>query len=216
MREDFFFILGNVSTFIVVIPLLISVLRFRLLTTVQLKLVHLLILVLIVESISNILWRKKINNLPVYHLYTIIEFLLIIRIYWSTLSQLVSKKLLVGISVIFVVLAVLNTIFFQSIYVFNSNITTLLSILVILFSLSFFYITLKDVEYTALEKNPMFWINSGFLIYFSSNLILFFINNYLFEKSTEASFLIWGLHAIVNIVLIMFYTIAVWVNPKKQ
>lgn len=216
MKKDLFFILGNVSTFIVVIPILISVVRFKLLSAIQLKLVHFLILVLIVESISNILWRKKINNLPIYHFYTIIEFLLIIRIYWNTLSQLFSKRLLIGVSIIFVVLAVLNTMFFQSIYVFNSNITTLLSILVILFSLSFFYKTLKDVEYTALEKNPMFWINSGFLIYFSSNLILFFINNYLFEGSTEASFLIWGLHAIVNIVLIIFYTIAVWVNPRKQ
>ncbi|MBQ4819897.1 hypothetical protein [Aquimarina sp. MMG016] len=78
-----------------------------------------------------------------------------------------------------------------------------------------FYTLLKEARYNTLEMNPMLYINSGFLIYFFSNLILFFINNTMFKGSTEASYLFWGLHAIVNIVLTLFYTIALWVKPKK-
>ncbi|MBQ4801604.1 hypothetical protein J8L88_01985 [Aquimarina sp. MMG015] len=215
MNEGFFKFLGNVSSFIVIIPLLLATYRFKKLNKVQIRLLYLLVLVLIVESISNMLWRQKINNLPVYHFYAVIEFLLIINIYRIVLSKIFPKQFFIILGITFTVFAITNTLFFQNLNTFNSNVTTLLGIIVIFLSLSYFYALLKEVKYNALETNPMFWINAGFLIYFSSNLILFFINNNMFQGSTEASYLVWGLHAIVNIVLTIFYTIALWVNPKK-
>ncbi|AXT52137.1 hypothetical protein D1818_15295 [Aquimarina sp. BL5] len=215
MNEEFFKFLGNVSSFVVVVPLLLATYRFKKLNKVQIRLLYLLGLVLIVEFVSNMLWRQKINNLPLYHFYAVIEFLLIINIYRKVLSGIFSKNFFVILGVGFGIFSLANTLFFQDLYTFNSNVTTLMGLLVIFFSLSYFYALLKEVKYSALETNPMFWINSGFLIYFSSNLILFFINNNMFKGSTEASYLVWGLHAIVNIVLTIFYTIALWVNPKK-
>jgi len=138
------------------------------------------------------------------------------NIYMTAFSGIVSKIYFQIVGVIFTIFVVINTIFFQNLYTFNSNATTVSSILVIFFALCYFYSLLKEMKYSALESNPMFWINSGFLIYFSSNLILFFINNTLFERSTEASYIVWGLHAVVNIILILFYTIAIWVKPKEQ
>ncbi|MCK8522067.1 hypothetical protein M0D21_10840 [Aquimarina sp. D1M17] len=216
MSKTLFNILGDISSFIALLPLLVAAFKFKSLNNVQQKLLYILIVILIVESISTILWYQKINNLPVYHFYTVIEFLLIMNIYVGELSQVYSKQLFVYLSIIFTVFAVINTIFFQNLFTFNSNVTTALGVIVVLFALSYFYKLLKEVKYSSLETNPMFWINSGFLIYFSSNLMLFFINNNLFKESTEASYLVWGLHAVVNIILIIFYTIAVWVNPKKQ
>ncbi len=216
MSKTLFNILGDISSFIALLPLLVAAFKFKSLNNVQQKLLYILIVILIVESISTILWYQKMNNLPVYHFYTVIEFLLIMNIYVGELSQVYSKQLFVYLSIIFTVFAVINTIFFQNLFTFNSNVTTALGVIVVLFALSYFYKLLKEVKYSSLETNPMFWINSGFLIYFSSNLMLFFINNNLFKESTEASYLVWGLHAVVNIILIIFYTIAVWVNPKKQ
>ncbi|MFD2563398.1 hypothetical protein [Aquimarina rubra] len=215
MSPEFFDILGSISSFIVVIPLVLSIFKFKSLHKIQLKLVYLLVVVFVVEFIANILWYQKINNLPLYHFYAIIEFLLIINIYRVVLSKIFSKWFFIILGVAFTVFAVVNTLFFQDLNTFNSNVTTLLGVVVIFLALSYFYALLKEVKYSALETNPMFWINSGFLIYFSSNLILFFINNNMFKGSTEASYLVWGLHAIVNIVLMLFYITALWVNPKK-
>ncbi|MBQ4819895.1 hypothetical protein [Aquimarina sp. MMG016] len=153
--------------------------------------------------------------MPLYHFFTAIQFLLIVHIYRTVLSKIFSKLFFIIISIGFIVFAIINTLFFQNLNTFNSNVTTLMGFLVIFFSLSYFYALLKEVKYSVLEKNPMFWINSGFLIYFSSNLILFYMNNTLFKGTAEASLTLWGLHAIVNIVLTLFYTIALWVNPKK-
>ncbi len=216
MSRELFNHLRLISSFIVIIPLLLSVYKFKSLCTIQLRLFYLLIVILIVEFISNILWYKQMNNLPVYHFYTVIEFLLIINIFKHELSKIFSKQFFVILSVGFMLFAIANALFFQGLTTFNSNVTTVMGFMMIFFSLSYFYSLLKEVKYRALESNPMFWINSGFLIYFSSNLILFYMNNILFKGVTEASLTLWGLHAIVNIVLTIFYTIAIWVNPKKQ
>ncbi|WP_298319870.1 hypothetical protein [uncultured Aquimarina sp.] len=197
------------------LPLMVSIFRYKFLNSSQRKLSILVLCIVITETTSRLLWYQKINNLPVYHFYIIIEFLLIMYIYRDELSGLFSKLFFVVLGFGFIIFSIINTFFFQDLSTFNSNATTLLGVLVIFFALSYFYALLKEVKYSALETNPMFWINSGFLIYFSSNLILFFINNNMFKGSTEASYLVWGLHAIVNIVLTIFYTIALWVNPKK-
>lgn len=216
MSKELFDSLRLISSFIVIIPVLLSIYKFKSLIKVQVKLVYLLLIVLIVEVISNMLWYKKINNMPLYHFFTVIQFLLIVNIYRRALSQTFSKKFFASLSVGFVVFAIINTIFLQGLMTFNSNTTTLLGSLVIFLSLSYFYALLKEVKYSTLETNPMFWINSGFLIYFSSSLILFFMNNTLFKGITAASHMLWGLHAIINIVLTIFYTVAIWVKPKKE
>ncbi|MHA7056738.1 hypothetical protein ACWGOQ_0005925 [Aquimarina sp. M1] len=215
MSKEVFQNITLVAFILLFLPLLVSVFRFKYLNSSQRKLFILVLCIVLVETTTRLLWYKKINNLPVYHFYAIIEFLLIINIYRTVLSKIYSKLFFSIISVAFTVFAVINMLFFQNLNTFNSNVTTLLGILVIFLALSYFYTLLKEIEYSALERNPMFWINSGFLIYFSSNLILFFINNNMFKGSTEASYLVWGLHAIVNMVLTIFYTIALWVNPKK-
>lgn len=215
MTKEVFENITLVAFILLFLPLVISIVRYKSLNSSQRKLSILVLCIVIVEITSRLLWYKKVNNLPVYHFYIIIEFILIIYIYKDELSRLFPKLFFTILSVGFTVFSIVNTVFLQDINTFNSNATTLLGILVIFLSLSYFYALLKEVKYSALEINPMFWINAGFLIYFSSNLILFFINNNMFQGSTEASYLVWGLHAIVNIVLTIFYTIALWVSPKK-
>ncbi|QHI38328.1 hypothetical protein IMCC3317_37190 [Kordia antarctica] len=219
MSEEFFGNLSLISSFAVILPLLIALWKYNRLHKMQLKLVYLLITILVVESISNILWYQKINNLPIYHFYSIIEFVLIVNIYKDELRKIFPKRFFYILIAVFAVFSIVNMSYFQKLETFNSNATTLLGILMIFLSLSYFYALLKEVKYSALEQNPMFWLNAGFLIYFSSNLILFFINNSIFKDPTaeanEVSYLLWGMHAVVNIVLILFYTISIWVNPKQ-
>jgi len=218
MSEELFGTLRFISSFAVILPLLIALSKYHRLSKIQQKLVYLLITTLVVESISNVLWYQKINNLPVYHFYSIVEFILIVHIYKDELKKLFPKRFFYTIVAAFTIFSIVNMMYFQSLQTFNSNVTTLSGILVIFLALSYFYALLKEVKYSSLERNPMFWLNAGFLIYFSSNLLLFFVNNSLFQesKATKVSYLLWGLHAVVNIILIIFYTISVWVNPKQR
>lgn len=217
MSEEFFGILSLISSFVVILPLLIALWKYQRLSIIQRKLCYLLSVILVVETIANVLWYQKINNMPVYHFYTIIEFALIVNIYKEALRKLFAKRFFFTLVIVFSIFSIVNMYCFQDLLTFNSNVTTVLGIIVIFFTLCYFYALLKEVKYSALEQNPMFWLNAGFLIYFSSNLILFFINNTMFKnpEPNEVSYLLWGLHAIVNIILTFFYMISVWVNPKQ-
>lgn len=215
MSKNFFENVTFIAFVLLFVPFLISVFRYKFLNKIQKRLLLLIVTNVAVESISRLLWYNKINNLPLYHIYTVIEFFLITNIYKSALSKLFPQHFFTVSSILFTFLAILNTLFFQGIFTFNSNMTTLMGLIIIFYSLCYFYSLLKEIKYSGLESKPMFWINSGFLIYFSSNIILFFLNNNLFEKSTEASYVVWGLHAIINMILTIFYTVSVWVKPKK-
>ncbi|MEM6719756.1 MAG: hypothetical protein AAF611_10595 [Bacteroidota bacterium] len=216
MSKELFGYLRILSSFAVLLPLCIALWKHRRFVAIQRKLVYLLIAILMVEVITNALWYQKKNNFFVYHFYSIAECILIVNLYASALKKLFPKHFFTGISVLFTVFAIVNMLYFQGLSAFNSNVTTTLGFLVIFLCLCYFYALLKEEKYSPLEKKPMFWVNAGFLIYFSSNLILFFINNSMFSKASEVSFLVWGLHAIVNIILILFFTIAVWVNPNQR
>ncbi len=216
MSKELFENIRFISLLIVGVPFIVALFRFKKLNKTQTILMVLLSIIIIVEIISLLFWYKKANNLPMYHVYTVIEFIIISKIYSVELKSMFSNSFFLILILLFGGFAVCNTIFFQGIFTFNSNAITVSGIIIIFFCLSYFYSLLKEIKYNALETNPMFWINSGFLIYFSSNLILFFINNYMFkDEASAASYLVWGLHAIMNIVLNLFYTVALWVNPKR-
>ncbi|WP_430410091.1 hypothetical protein [Kordia sp.] len=216
MSRELFGNLRLLSSLTIVLPLLIGIWKYYRLSRMQQKLMYLIVLFSITELIANILWYQKLNNLPVYHIYTIIEFLCIIYIYKDALHTLFPQRVFTIIAVVFTAFCIINTFYFQSIFTFNSNATTMLGVLVIFLSISYFYTLLKEIKYTSLERNPMFWGNAGFLIYFSSNLLLFFISNSISTEAAEVNFLVWGLHAIVNIVLVIFFIIAIWVNPNQH
>ncbi|KAB8156059.1 hypothetical protein EZY14_002250 [Kordia sp. TARA_039_SRF] len=216
MSEELFGYLRLISSFGVLLPLCIALWKHRRLTSIQRKLLYLLVSICVVEAVSNMLWYRKENNLPVFHFYSIVECLLILNLYKEALKKLFPKYFFMSIGVIFTVFAIVNMLYFQALTTFNSNVTTTLGFLVIFLCLCYFYALLQEEIYSPLEKKPMFWINAGFLIYFSSNLILFFINNSMFTKPDSVSYLVWGLHAVVNIILMLFFTIAVWVNPIRR
>jgi len=205
-----------ISSFAVLLPLCIALWKRRRLVPIQQKLFYLLVVICIVEAIANVLWYRKENNLPVYNFYSIVECILILNLYREALKRRFSTYFFITVGIGFTVFAIVNMRYFQALTTFNSNVTTVLGFLVIFLCLCYFYALLKEEIYSPLERKPMFWINAGFLIYFSSNLLLFFINNSMFTKPDSVSYLVWGLHAIINIILIIFFTIAVWVHPNRH
>ena len=214
MSKETFDILRFVSSGFVLIPLLYVLFRKEKLSAVQRKLCILLTVLLFVEILSTILWFWKITNMPVYHIYTVIEFLLILNIYSEVLAKAITQSGVFALGISFFLFSCFNALFIQSIFTFNSIPIVILSILVIFITFMSFYKILKDPEYTLLNNNSLFWISAGLLIYFSSSLVLFYINNSLNLTRSE-SYSIWGLHAIINILLILFYTRALWVQQEK-
>jgi hypothetical protein len=213
MDRNLFVYLSQISTYAAVVPLVISFFIFRRFNLIQKRLLLLVVVLFLTEIISTVLWSKNINNNPLFHIYTIIEFTILVKIYQSALANYFRPIFLNGLIAAFIIFAICNVIWLQSLFEFNSNVTIVSCLLCILLPIFYFYSLLKDAVLSRLDLNPMFWISFGLLIYFSTNLITFYLNQ---DLMLEDRYTIWGIHSVVNTVLVIFYIVALWVKPKMD
>lgn len=215
MDRAYFIVLGQVSSFSALIPLIFSLFHFKRFDATQQKIVYLLIAMSGAELMSNLLWLAAINNNPVYHIYAVVEFFILLKIFQPPLEVYLTR---IGFTVLligFVCFAVVNAYFFQNPDTFNSNVTLVSSFIFILFVLLYLFKLINGQHVDSLVKNPLFWVSMGVLIYYATNAVLFFINQYPALQNTYR-YTIWGMHAVVNLILVLFYFIALWVQTEKQ
>lgn len=209
-------VLIYISSLIVIAPLLIFIGRWSRLSAVQKLLGWLIVFTFLIQVPSFALWLQSKNNLPFVHLYTLGEVVLLSLIYWTQFDNKLLKKGVLIVSASLLLFSIINSVFIQSIYTFNSNAATLENCVLIFYSLIYFNQLLRAPELSDLGANPMFWINAGVLVYFSGSLIVFLTSNYLIPKSSDLQSAVWSLHSVINIVHYLIYAIALWVQPKKS
>ncbi len=215
MDYTFFWYLGHASTFISLIPLVLFLFIFRRLIPTQRRLTTLIVLVFVTEITANVMWLQQLNNNPVYHIYAVLEFYMILRIFKLELNNLLSNKIFNLLIITFFGFAIANAIWVQDVFSFNSNVTTASSLIIIVLVFIYFSSLLQKESLQPLHIVPMFWIGAGMTLYYTTNLALFFITSYeLFVFENRHT--IWSIHAIVNIILFCFYTYALWIQPKTE
>ncbi|TGE28368.1 hypothetical protein [Hymenobacter metallicola] len=164
-------------------------------------------LYLVVGGITNVVARAvgaaHLNNLPLLHIYTILELLLLLR-YYRTLVR--GKYVVLGIQALywlFPVLAVLNFLLLQSIFTFNSYPRALASVIVVGLSLHFFF--REEGSFSANQANR--WINVGLLQYFGSAAFMFAFSNIIYQHVSPQGQNVLGItHA--TLVLLMYLLFA--------
>ncbi|OJJ18600.1 hypothetical protein BKI52_23600 [marine bacterium AO1-C] len=197
------------------LPSILALLFFKKQSTPLKYLSYLLWVATVVEISAYILGTYKIPNLPLLHIYVIIEFALLAWMYQLYLYRFYPKYLIPIVIVGFTLLSILNSIFIQTIYTFNTYARALENLLLIVFALSFFYKLLKELKIKYLEKKPIFWINTGILIYFSGSLFIFIFSNFLVTRR-ELNTQMWIIHAFLNIFHNVFYAIGLWLSRENS
>lgn len=149
-------------------------------------------------------------NLFLLHLYTIFDFILLSLIFKPVLPPSLGRFLLIG----FTFFAAINSIFFEQLKTENVLNRSISAFILMFYTLSFFTKTLREMKIRNLEKEPLFWISIGVLFYNASSFFFFIFNHYL-TVIPNFGYTYFGLHAIFTILLYIFYTIALWVQPKQ-
>lgn len=204
----------DLSMYSIVIPLAIGIYRYKHLSAVQKLLSLVIILTLGGEIIGGIVAKLKINNLYIFHLFTILQFILLTLVMEKGLTPFLTKRVLRRIALGFTLFALLDAFWWNGVHNFNNYARPLSSILLLCFALIFFYKTLRELQIKTLERAPLFWLSIGILIYQAGSLLIFLFSNYV--KTSEAALVtIWGIHAIFNILLNISYSIALWVKPPN-
>lgn len=181
----------------------------------ELKVITLyLVSIAVIGSYSAYLWSQHKNNLPVLHIYTMVEFTTIILFYQTIFKTYFSKRWAWLVISVFLIFCLVNATYIQDWKMFNTYPRTLESILVIGASLYYYYKITRQTLYTQIEKSPVFWINTGFFIYFSGSFLLFTISNYILPFSFKFNMMVWQFHAFLSIVNNILIFIGLWQHKK--
>jgi len=196
---------GLIVPLSILIPITVAAIYYKYLC----RAVHILLLYLLASGIINLtaIIQSSTNNHPLLHLYTIVEFVLLMiyfrRIDKGTSLQRLSNMLLV----FFPLLCIINVLFFQSQYSFNTYVRPIEALIFIVYSLRFFIISANIENEESWSSGSLNWINSGLLLYFSSSLFLFIFSNTIsIRLSHDVKMVIWNIHD--SFVLILYLLMA--------
>jgi hypothetical protein len=152
------------------------------------------------------------NNLPAIHLFIVISIVFYAAIYYNAFFNRVLKKVTIILAAIALLIVIFNVIFIEGIWEYPSMSNTVLGVLVIFFSLAYFYQLLNRQEFIHIEKQGLFWINAGVLFYYSINLFLFMLLRKIIAAHLEDYFMI---HIITNIIANILFTVGLLCKPQK-
>lgn len=166
------------------------------------------------ELISSALWRAETNNIIVSHIYTPIEFALLIG-YFSVNFKKKSRYILLGTVIGLVVFSIFNAFVWNSPYKMNHTPRTIECILLVTISLLIYGKIMQSFTQQKLIKLPLFWFNSGVIIYFSSNIMLFYFSNLATNYSSDLNIWIWCVHLIFMTIYYLLFSIGLWKIQRK-
>ena len=150
--------------------------------------VYLILLPFLVLWMNHEAYQLK-NNMYLKHVLAHLEISIFSLYYFFLFEKLFFKRLVLGLFVGYVIFSGFDTIYYEPLTAYPSNIGFVYSLMVILYSFPFFFEIYEKGEVLYIERHPHFWINSSLLIYYSGTLILGLFINYLMYKIPRDMFL---------------------------
>lgn len=167
----------------------------------------------IAARIASHVWRQ---NLPLLHLYTLGECLLLSIFYKYILDDgSVFRRYFKWITGGALLLVVLNTVFLQKPTAFNSYAKTLVQILIILNALDYSFRFSEQTLSDTLLNRMLRWVNAAILVYYCGSLFVFMSSQ--FEIKTGGALrILWHINTGLNLIfhIIVFY--ALWIITFRQ
>ena len=203
------------STVPLVAACVVGVLRYRRLGGTLRYLVWLSLLALLVTVGSLVLVHYKRPNLMLAPVDTAIEFTLLALMYRRSLQPSALTRYLPWAIGAFLGLSALSL--WQALHVvgFSPVQHTVESVaLLALVGVYLRGLLQPPVSLAPLEREPMFWVSAGLLLYFSGNLLIFLTSNAVLHLSRDISHSVWAIHALLYSFLNCFYVVALSVTPR--
>lgn len=167
----------------------------------------LIVISVFAESLGFVLSKLHVNNLPYLHVFTIIEAGFYFLFYSTLFTDKRIKWLIAATFTTFAILAASLAFVFDNLWKFNTLSRTIEALIFTIFGLGFFYSLLKSELQMKLERDPLFWLNSGILLYFMGNFFLFMLYNVLLDIEIQVVNSYWTMHSVINITSNILFTI---------
>lgn len=130
---------------------------------------------LIAESIGFYLSNEKRNNVLIFNLYSVFQFIYILNIYTKFHQEKILKSLLITIPLI----CLINIFFIQGPKTFHTYSFMLGALIIIAVSIFHLWSLFNLGKVDNILKNSSFWFAIGFLLYFTGSLSIIGVFNYI-------------------------------------
>lgn len=207
--------LGDISAISGLFPIIAAWYNYRQLDS-ALKLMALFCLLsFIPDFVGLITTYLKIvfNNLFLFHFFDMMAVVFFTLIYYRAFYKPVFKKMTLIFGITSLAAMVFNVIFIESISTYPSVSNTVLCVFLIILSLIYFYQLLTRQEFTYIEKQGMFWINSGVLFYFAINIFLFMLYNKIRDADKPNYYM---MQSVTNIIANLLYSVGLLCKPQSR
>lgn len=214
--ERTYFIAVQIAVYIVALPLLAGALRWKRHSRMQRLLFFYLCLLFPLQIVADQLAAHQINNMPLAHLYTALEFGVLLWIFRLGWPRPWRAAFFWGILGAYYAWTLLATLFLEPLHTFNAWGRSTEGFLFICISLAWFIAVMQELRIVRLYRSFMFWISAGTLLYFAGNLLIFIFGQSILAMDTATSYEVWTIHAVLNILLYFIYTISFLCPPDRK
>lgn len=198
------FIIGALAPLSVLIPIFIAIRRYEMLDNAMKTVLIYLVAGGLTSAITLALSYSGLNNMPFFHLFTMIEFVLLFLFFYYALP---GDRLFIIVTLVipgFLLVCLADILLVENINSYNRNTRTLESFLVSFFSLRLFYKLLNRPDLPGNTARGIIWINSGILLYFSGSFMLF-----IFSRIMARDFFFyeigWVLHGLLLMLMYVLF-----------
>lgn len=194
----------------ILVPLFTAAINYRRLSVAAKVLAVYLLFDALVSIASSALAYHHLPNTPLYHFATMVDTVLLLYFFLMVFAGKHWAGYLKLAMVVFPLLAVLNILFVQPLFSFNSYMLSLKSILIICLCFLYWW-QYEPVAGKAWKQIPLHWIVSGLLLYFSSAFLLFTFSDFLISVSSRSSFIVlWNIHAGLSVMMFLLLAIGLY------
>ena len=124
----------------------------------------------------------KMNNHFFYNLIYTVQFLVLAFFFYYQLDSHLIKKVIRVYFWIFPLFVLINTIFFQGFYTWQTYSFVFGGIFVILLSIAYLWQLYDSEETQSIFRDPVFWFSLSLLLYFTVTVPYFGMLNYLLQN----------------------------------
>ena len=175
------------------------------------------VLVGVCTELFNIVLTKlgSHNSLWISHIYFPLEFVLLAFFYIPHLAPVIKRQWIILIISAFVLYSIVNVLFIQSYNEF-SQVRVYSSILLVLFSLIYFYRVMNEGKISKVWEEPMIWVNSSVMIIYSTIFFYNVLANLILAESRDKALLMSYIYSVAIVLFYLLVAIAFWMEGRQQ
>lgn len=160
-------------------------------------------------NVSSLLFQPFYHNSnPIFHIYTIVDFSILLYIYFQYLNSLNWRRFIIFLWVFFTIISL--NYFFQEMWEINtipSIMSKLTMVFISVYCLNFQY---KSKQFDLMTSDYFFWINTAILLYNGCTMYISIFEVFIREKDDLVLYYTWPFQLIITILFNLILTKGIW------